>query len=165
MTLSDRIAVMANGRVMQLDSPNGLYESPNSQDVASFIGTMNFFDGVVKEHQGPNLTIDAQGIGTVAANTRNGPFQTGDKVQVAIRPEKLKLTAEKPEGATYSAQAKVENMAYLGERSHYYIEIGGNVKPVAVSSQNEAVGGGGPSEAETVWLSWDDGAVVVLDAG
>ncbi|WP_371223127.1 ABC transporter ATP-binding protein [Roseovarius sp. 2305UL8-3] len=162
MTLSDRIAVMANGRVMQLDSPGGLYESPNSRDVASFIGTMNFFDGVVKEHKGADLTIEAQGIGTVAANTRNGPFQTGDKVQVAIRPEKLKLTTERPEGATYTAQGKVENMAYLGERSHFQVGMDGVEGHIAVSSQNDRPGAQPFAMDSPVWLQWENDALVVL---
>ncbi len=165
LTLSDRIAVMARGHVLQLDTPSGLYERPISREVASFIGTMNFFDGVVKEARGADVVVDTAGLGAVRSNTGTRHFAPGDKVQVAIRPEKLSLTDKQPDNGLNATDGNVVNAAYLGERSHYFIEIGGTVKPVAVSSQNESLDSRGPKETDQVWLSWDDGAVVVLDAG
>jgi spermidine/putrescine transport system ATP-binding protein/putrescine transport system ATP-binding protein len=162
MTLSDRIAVMAGGYVQQLDTPTGLYESPVNSEVASFIGTMNFFDGVVRANAGQNLTIEAQGLGTVETTTRNGPFMEGDKVQVALRPEKIRLSADKPANGGYSAQGVVENMAYLGERSHFHLNIEGVEGHVAVSSQN-ALPGVQPYDMNSpVWMSWPGESLVVL---
>lgn len=163
MTLSDRIAVMANGHVMQLDSPSGLYERPVNRDVASFIGTMNFFEGIVADDAGDNLKIDASGIGTVAAKPHKGVFHKGDKVAVAIRPEKLKLTTEKPQDMSSFVNGEVQNMAYLGERSHYLIGMDGFDGHVAVSAQNEIPGAAALPQGSPVWLSWPQEALVVLD--
>jgi len=163
MTLSDRIAVMAKGQVMQLDTPAGLYERPVNRDVASFIGTMNFFDGVIAEEDGKTLKIDARGLGTLAAPAHKAGFYKGDKVQVAIRPEKLKLSTSKPEGASFMAAGRVQNMAYLGERSHYLIEMDGVDGHVAVSSQNETPGATTYEMGSDIWLNWQSEAVVVLN--
>ena len=163
MTLSDRIAVMANGHVMQLDSPSGLYERPVNRDVASFIGTMNFFEGIVADDAGEQLKIDASGIGTVAAKPHKGVFHKGDKVAVAIRPEKLKLTTQKPDDMSSFVNGEVQNMAYLGERSHYLIGMDGVDGHVAVSAQNEVPGAAALPQGSPVWLSWPQEALVVLD--
>jgi spermidine/putrescine transport system ATP-binding protein/putrescine transport system ATP-binding protein len=165
MTLSDRIAVMADGEVMQLDSPIGLYERPVNRKVASFIGTMNFFDGVVADGAGDTLKIDAQGLGPITAPTNpsnKAGFYKGDKVQVAIRPEKLLLSAQKPDAA-FAASGRVQNMAYLGERSHYLIEMDGLDKHVAVSSQNLVPGANLFEMGSDVWINWQSDAVVVLE--
>ena len=163
MTLSDRIAVMAQGRVMQLDTPTGLYEQPVNREVASFIGTMNFFEGVVTHKSGTTLKIDAKGIGPVTATGRNRPYTEGDKVEVAIRPEKFKLSTDKPADADFMAHGKVENMAYLGERSHYLLGLDGLDTHIAVSSQNASPGAARFEMDSPVWMSWKSDAVVVLD--
>lgn len=162
MTLSDRIAVMADGEVMQLDSPVGLYERPINRQVASFIGTMNFFDGVVEEEAGDVLKIDARGLGPIVAPSKKAGFYKGDKVEVAIRPEKLLLSSEKPE-SNFVAQGRVQNMAYLGERSHYLIEMDGLDGHVAVSSQNLVPGASLFEMGSDVWVNWQSDAVVVLN--
>ncbi len=164
MTLSDRIAVMADGEVMQLDTPLGLYERPANRQVASFIGTMNFFDGVIADEGGGTLKIDAQGLGPITAAANRAGFYKGDKVQVAIRPEKLLLSSQKPEGH-FVAAGRVQNMAYLGERSHYMIEMDGLDGHVAVSSQNLVPGANLYEMGSDVWLNWQKEAVVVLDRG
>ena len=163
MTLSDRIAVMANGKVMQLDTPAGLYERPRNREVASFIGTMNFFDGVVSDDAGSGLRIEARGLGTIAANPGHGVFHKGDKVQVAIRPEKLRLSTSEPADAPFVATGQVQNTAYLGERSHYLIGIDGVEGHVAVSSQNQIPGAIAFEQGHPVWLTWQSESVVVLD--
>ncbi|QYX56550.1 ABC transporter ATP-binding protein [Roseovarius sp. SCSIO 43702] len=164
LTLSDRIAVMSHGRVLQLDTPSGLYERPKNRHVASFIGTMNFFDAKVREAKGPQVVVEAEGLGTLTGTSGERHFSEGDKVQVAIRPEKFVLSEERPNGAgpAYSVQGRMGNAAYLGERSHYFVEVDGASKPIAVSEQNTGVRVAGDDWDSDVWLSWDESAVVVL---
>ncbi len=81
---------------------------------------------------------------------------------MAIRPEKLKLSTERPEGATYTAQGKVENMAYLGERSHFQVGMDGVDGHIAVSSQNDRLGEQPLAMETPVWLQWENDALVVL---
>lgn len=162
LTMSDRIAVMEGGNVLQLDTPTGLYETPRNRKVASFIGTMNFFDGKVASVNGQELTIDAAGLGRITAPKRQTTYSEGDAVQVAIRPEKLRLTETQDSGRGHSITGQLHNAAYLGERSHFYVKVDGADHPVAVSSQNIEGTGTGFDGPRPVWLSWHPDAAVVL---
>jgi spermidine/putrescine ABC transporter ATP-binding subunit len=153
LSMSDRIAVMSSGRVLQIATPRVLYEEPNCREVADFIGTINFFDGTVTA---PN-TIDAGPIGTVHAAT-TGPV--GSRTLVALRPEKIALSADPVAGAF---RGHVVAAAYLGERSHYTIAIPGRDEPIAVSGQNaEKIVTRGHAPGDTVYVIWARDAVAVL---
>lgn len=165
LTLSDRIAVMSGGRVLQVDTPTGLYEQPKSRQVASFIGTMNFFDATVSQAASGDgaVAVAASGLGAVAAPARGQSYANAAEVQVAIRPEKLRISAEKPADAENTIEGTLKNAAYLGERSHFYVSIPGHDTPVAVSAQNRERVDGVNSESERpVWLSWSNDAMVLL---
>jgi len=164
LTLSDRIAVMSGGQVLQLDTPTGLYEAPKNREVASFIGTMNFFDGRVSKVNGSEISIITEGLGNVTKLMKNRDYVLGEKVQVAIRPEKLRLSDEKPQGTKNLVGGTLENSAYLGERSHFYVTVEGQPQPVAVSAQNQDRVSAIDNHCKTVWLQWNDDAIVILDA-
>ena len=74
LSMSDRIAVMSAGKVLQIAEPRTLYEAPNCREVADFIGTMNFFDGKVTGFEGENVVIDAGPIGDVAGHRCGGQW-------------------------------------------------------------------------------------------
>lgn len=162
LTLSDRIAVMSAGRDLQVDTPTGLYESPVNREVASFIGTMNFFNGKVISITGDTASIKVDGLGDVSAPIGTVALQAGNTVSVAIRPEKFSLSDERPENAAFAVKGQLENAAYLGERSHYYVKVDGVPQPVAVSAQNSDKANETKGENRPVWLSWDSAAIVVL---
>ncbi len=162
LTLSDRIAVMAKGRVLQLDTPNGLYEKPRSRKVASFIGTMNFFDGRVTGETADALEIDAEGLGRISVPNDGNLYSTGDRLQVAIRPEKLEITQEQPVDGQFAVQGKLANTAYLGERSHFFVAVGDCEQPIAVSAQNRQHPHLPVQENTPLWLSWSADSVVLL---
>jgi spermidine/putrescine transport system ATP-binding protein/putrescine transport system ATP-binding protein len=153
LSMSDRIAVMSGGRMLQIATPRVLYEEPNCREVADFIGTINFFDGKVTA---PN-TIDAGPIGTVRASTT---APSGSRILIALRPEKIALSAGAVPGAVAGSVAAV---AYLGERSHYTINVPGRAEPVYVSGQNaEKIVARGHAPGDIVYVSWAPEAVVVL---
>ncbi len=153
LSMSDRVAVMSGGKILQIASPRELYEAPNCREVADFIGEINFFDGVVTA---PGQ-IDAGTIGRVASAAGGA---AGSKVLVALRPEKIALSAE-----AGTVRGTVAAAAYLGERSHYAIAVEGRAEPVAVSAQNvEKIITRGHAPGDTVYLSWAPDAVVVLPA-
>ncbi len=164
LTLSDRIAVMSDGKVLQLDSPAGLYEAPKTREVAAFIGTMNFFKSVVETYSDNSLVLNTIGLGKISVPAPKQDFQKGDHVHVAIRPEKFNLSETRPEGATLAIAGKLDNAAYLGERIHYYVSIEGTDVPVAVSTQNKVRASSGIDECRPVWLSWSTDAIVILEA-
>jgi ABC-type Fe3+/spermidine/putrescine transport system ATPase subunit len=163
LTLSDRVAVMAKGRVLQVESPTGLYERPNSHFVADFIGTMNFFDGRVRTSDNGIAIVDAGALGAVEVEAAAEAPGAGADVLVAIRPEKLKLHFEEPgEGAKIIA-GRMGPAAYLGDRSHFHVFLPGREQPVAVAVQNMGRSEVEPAESDRpVWLSFSSESVVLL---
>lgn len=161
LTLSDRIAVMARGRELQVDTPAQLYESPVDREVASFIGTMNFFDGTITSLEGDYADIDVVGLGKLRSDSIPSGLQAGHSVCVAVRPEKLTIS-ETQQDNTNCVQAVLENAAYLGERSHYYVCLDGVSQPVAVSAQNRQRVDQTFEKNRPVWLCWGENAFVAL---
>ena len=162
LTMSDRVAVMSNGRYLQIDTPTQLYEAPQSREVADFIGSINFFPAQVKELLSGQANVDAGPMGMVTAPIHRLTFTAGQDVLVAIRPEKFTLSKNKPEN-TNLVEGFMDEAAYLGDRSHYYVRINGVEKPVAVSVQNFDQGQHSREHQQgQVWLSWSDNAIVLL---
>lgn len=164
LTLSDRIAVMADGRVLQVDTPDGLYEAPQSRRVARFVGTMNFLRARVVSRADQAATLDVEGLGRrTVAISRCAGGGTPD-ISIAIRPEKFALHAVAPETATAVVSGTIEARVYLGERSHYHVKVDGCDQPIAVSTQNTSLRHEGqPMEGRRVWLTWEDEALIPLD--
>jgi spermidine/putrescine ABC transporter ATP-binding subunit len=163
LTMSDRVAVMSKGRVLQVEEPMGIYEQPTTRFVADFIGTMNFFDGTVRGAGNGATTIDAGVLGEVRAETKDGALEAGSEIVVAIRPEKLRLTFEAPGEAMNVVQGRMGPAAYLGDRSHLYVYLVGRDEPVAVAMQNAGRSAVGIDRIDQpVWLSWDEDAIVLL---
>ncbi|WP_306116033.1 MULTISPECIES: ABC transporter ATP-binding protein [unclassified Roseovarius] len=162
LTLSDRIAVMSGGKVLQVDTPEGLYETPRTRDVASFIGNMNFFNGTVRRNGSATGAVEVEGLGAIPVPVEQLTKPDETPVQIALRPEKFTLSAEKP-AADLTVAGKMDNTAYLGERSHHYVAIQGREEPVAVSMPNLGASDLGQAGAD-VWLSWSPDSIVILDA-
>ena len=161
--MSDRIAVMARGEVLQVASPTGLYERPESRFVADFIGNMNFFEGRVQSSDNGAATIDAGPLGKIEAATDGEATSAGDDVLVAIRPEKLKLHFDAPGEGTNTVEGRMGPAAYLGDRSHFHVLLPGRDQPVAVAVQNmESSVEGLASADQPVWLSFSSESVVLL---
>ena len=165
LALSDRIAVMAAGRVLQVDSPVGLYERPNSSFVAGFIGTTNLFQGRVQSHEDGAAIIDAGPLGTVRSAGDAEKNVLEGRVAVAIRPEKLELHLAAPRDRANVVEGRMGPAAYLGERSHFQVRLYGRAEPVAVAVQNRTADAANHAEIDQpVWLSFSDESVVLLRA-
>jgi len=167
LTLSDRVAVMSKGRVLQVASPSALYERPSSRFVADFIGTMNFFDGRVRKSDNGSTLVDAGPLGEVEAVAEAEPGAeapaAGTDILVAIRPEKLKLNFEAPDECANIIQGRMGPAAYLGDRSHFHVFLPGREQPVAVAVQNvEQSEANLAAPDQAVWLSFSDESVVLL---
>jgi len=152
LSMSDRIAVMSAGKVLQIAEPRTLYEQPNCREVADFIGTMNFFAATVKAREGEAAVLDAGPLGTLRANS---PEPVGAKVLVAIRPEKIAL-------ADSGIAGTIATSAYLGERNHIHVLVDGVKEPVSVAQQNQDRSGARLNAGDKVHLTWAPDAMVVL---
>jgi len=164
LTLSDRIAVMSEGSVLEIASPTELYETPKTSFVADFIGTMNFFEGKITTSDGQNTNIETPALGSVHATT-GGQLAAGSDILVAIRPEKLRLQFERPPQAKNIALGRMGPSAYLGDRSHLYVQLENRKEPVSVALQNlESSADRIRTPDQDVWLSWSPESVVLLPA-
>jgi len=163
MTLSDRIAVMSEGKALQIGAPKALYNRPVSVEVADFIGQMNFLDAQVTDVVDGQAVLDTAGLGEVKAEASTGVAHKGATVIVAVRPEKLTISRERPGNGRSAVQGVMQAVAYLGDRSHYYVSVEGSDKPLAVAAQEAAASLGDHLERDAaVWLSWADDALIVL---
>ncbi|MFC9360495.1 ABC transporter ATP-binding protein [Rhodococcus sp. NPDC057014] len=130
LSLSDRIAVMSKGNMLQVGTPTEIYEKPAVAEVANFIGRCNFLGGVVTGVHGDevvlNLTCSDQSLlVNTAFQGVTGQFDPGQKVTVAIRPERLVLAdaaANVPPGSALSGT--VLETAYVGSRFEYQVQVG-----------------------------------------
>ena len=120
LSLSDRIAVMREGRVQQVATPRELYERPRNPFVADFVGTNNLIAGVCRERTGARIVVDTP-IGLVHARAAGG-LQTGERCVLAIRPENVLLTDRAGEN-TFTG--RVALAAYLGNTLRYDVEASG----------------------------------------
>ena len=155
LSMSDRIAVMSGGKILQVASPRELYEAPNCREVADFIGEINFFDGTVSARDGGTAVVSTGSMGTFKVAAAGA---AGAKVLLALRPEKIALSAE-----AGTVKGTVTAAAYLGERSHYNVSVAGRTEPVSVAVQNaQKIAASGHAPGDTVFLSWAADAVVVL---
>jgi spermidine/putrescine transport system ATP-binding protein len=125
MSLSDRIAVMDKGRIEQVGKPMEIYEAPRSSFVAAFIGDTNFFEGEVRAHLDQDyVRLDVEGFGAVECFNDN-KLDAGDLVYLSIRPEKFRISREKPESAAHynAVQGRVEDVVYLGSQTKYWVRV------------------------------------------
>ncbi len=120
LTMSDRIAVMSDGLILQVGEPEEIYESPANKFVADFIGETNFLDGQVAAQDGDfvEIQVGQSGIVRLAADRS---FTPGQRVTVAVRPEKLRLNAPLEIGNNLSGVA--EEIIYIGTDSHYGVRL------------------------------------------
>jgi spermidine/putrescine transport system ATP-binding protein len=126
MSLSDRIAVMDNGRIEQIGSPVEIYEAPRSSFVAAFIGDTNFMSGQVSEVIDEEYCrLDLEDFGQVVA-WKDKPLQKGEHVDITIRPEKFRLLRQKPTSTNKqnALPGVVEDIIYLGAQTKYWVRVG-----------------------------------------
>jgi putrescine transport system ATP-binding protein len=156
MTLADRIGVMNGGRLVQVAPPAEIYERPNSRWVADFIGEVNLFEGRAG-NDGFSVEGTAFGRLRVAAKI---DAAAGSTVWVAVRPEKLRVTAERP-GQDNSVAATVLDIGYLGDLSIYRLNAGG-VRAKATIVNTGAGAAPAIGSGDDVWLSFAAESAIVL---
>jgi putrescine transport system ATP-binding protein len=167
MALSTRIAVMNRGQVIQVGTPSEIYEFPQSRFVADFIGTTNLFEGTVRGTDEGHLVVCSPEAGCDLIVDEIGRFGSGQRVWIALRPEKIRLSKQKvPAGwvgePLNQIKGTVWELGYLGNRSTYRIKTETG-KVVTVFAQNDRRTSEWSIDwNDEVYLSWSaDGAVVL----
>jgi putrescine transport system ATP-binding protein len=162
MTVASRVAVMDHGRIIQASTPDRIYETPNSIYVADFIGDVNIIEGRATPTQNDGYAITwAEGQPQLQA-TSSTSFSKGQTCHLAIRPEKVTISAERPTDAANSIQGKVHDIAYLGNLSTYHVELADGTIIKAQSANTRRISRRSFTWEDPVWLSWTATAGVML---
>jgi spermidine/putrescine transport system ATP-binding protein len=157
LTMSDRIAVMNEGRVHQVADPATLYESPRNRFVANFIGQMNVFSGTVESVNGERVTLRTRGGARIEAVTPEGNgVEVGAEAQAAVRPEKVKFGSSGDNVST----AEIRQVVYLGVSTQYIAELPEGA--TLVLYQQNIHDSAGPGVGEEVSVTWDAQNCLVL---
>jgi spermidine/putrescine ABC transporter ATP-binding subunit len=122
LTLSDRIAIMSEGKILQIGSAEEIYERPANRFISGFIGMSNFIEAVVESIEGRHLVCRMQS-GTVLRATLNNECKVGMPVEIAVRPEKIRLgpVTQKPEGPN-TILGSIDHLVYIGNLTRYYVK-------------------------------------------
>ncbi|NFV80505.1 polyamine ABC transporter ATP-binding protein [Magnetospirillum aberrantis] len=160
MTMSTRIAVMDAGRIMQVGRPHEIYEYPVNRLVADFIGTANFFDGVVEKGEDGGLRFRANGVD--APLVVEGDLAAGTAASIMVRPEKIAMSREVHPGALNTLRGKVVEIAYLGDVSIYHVKLAGGPTVLVTNANLRHSAEPAVTWEDEVVLSWHPGNAVVL---
>lgn len=156
MTMSTRMAVMNEGRIRQIGTPSEVYEFPGNRFVAGFIGAVNQFEGrVLDQHDDLLLVHGDAAVAELRVRTQQA-VAPGTPVVVAVRPEKVRITAGPPPAADNQLSGTVEEIAYLGDVSIYHVRVPGGAL-VEAQLTNRARRAAAP-------LTWGDQARLFWDA-
>lgn len=155
MSMSDRIAVVNNGLIEQLGSPQDVYDAPASIFVANFVGETNIFPGQVISSYADMADVRI-GEGGQVVSARGIGMRVGDRVDLVVRPEFLRLGAP---GASGGLSGTVTDRTFMGSGTRYLVSAGG--RDIKVRTQHS------PRElsfapGETVQISWQEGGCVAL---
>ena len=159
MTLASRIAVMSEGRLLQVGAPEEIYETPSSRFVADFIGNVNLMQGTVAVDEADHVIIDCADCRHYVGHGITGT--QGMAVWVAVRPEKIQLSAQAPVDHFNHAYGRVESMSYFGSVTLYRIKLGSG-QVIAVSQANHERYAEPFSQGDAVWANWSTTTQVVL---
>jgi putrescine transport system ATP-binding protein len=165
MALASRIAVMDRGRVLQVGTPSEIYEFPASRFVADFVGTTNLFESTITQRGGGLIRLTCAETGCELTVDEVGSFAPGERVWIALRPEKIRLSKEPPATErTNRLRGTVWELGYLGNRSTYQIKTTSG-KLVTVFSQNERRTSEWSIDwGDEVYVSWGPDAAVLLQS-
>ncbi len=164
LTMSDRIAVMHEGRVSQIGTPPDIYFRPATVFVAGFIGTANLLAARVAGVGAGRLTVDVDGVTRTSLPAAAIPSGwtpvAGSPARFMIRPEQLGLTRDEPTNAAGSVAAVVTAITFLGPVLRCTARTAAGAELQADLAAGAATLP--PHVGDAVWLSWDDGAATIV---
>ena len=159
LTMSDRIAVMNEGRIAQLGRPEDLYDRPCSRFVAAFLGESNFLPGIVHGFQDNEIVVASCGGTMLRAIAPSRPG-LGDQVMLTMRPERLRFADGNCAPALNRMQATITEAIFAGERCRYLLSAPDGTamvlkEPSGSSVRRRAIG-------ETTHIAWSAADTVVV---
>jgi len=163
LIMSDRIAVMFEGEIAQLATPEELYRRPATKRVASFIGVMNFLDAKVTRISDDELELEIAALGPVGLPKSAAPegVDPAQITKIGIRPEMLTLLFDPSDKAEHEVAGNVVSNDYYGDMTYYSVQLPGQVDPVTISMRNTA-GRSIAKPGSPVRVGWGADSVVLF---
>ncbi|WP_157868053.1 putrescine ABC transporter ATP-binding subunit PotG [Erwinia billingiae] len=162
MTMAGRIAIMNRGKFVQIGEPEEIYEHPTTRYSAEFIGSVNLFEGILRERQADGLVIESLGLIHPLKVDSDASVVDGVPVHVALRPEKVMLCEEVPADGCNFAVGEVVHIAYLGDLSIYHVRLRSGQMISAQLQNAHRFRKGAPTWGDEVRLCWEADSCVVL---
>ncbi|MGF1938745.1 MAG: ABC transporter ATP-binding protein [Nostoc sp. ChiQUE02] len=129
LSLSDRIAVMNQGKIEQVGTPSQIYERPQTSFVADFIGDTNLFSGEIVGVDSSNVQISTKtGLSIVISRAEDTPSEISQTVVVSVRPEKIQLSLYPPNLPANCFEGRLVNVMYLGTHVNYVVELTNGIR-------------------------------------
>jgi putrescine transport system ATP-binding protein len=162
MTMASRIAVMSEGRFLQVGAPGEIYETPATKFVADFIGNVNLMEGTLAVDEPDHVIVDCADCRHYVGHGITGT--QGMAVTVALRPEKIHISRNKPADDFNTAVGKIKEMSYFGSFTVYHVQLAsGQILKVSQANvqrhKDEELTWG-----DEVWVHWSRSAHIVLTA-
>ena len=162
LIMSDRIAVMFEGQIAQLASPQQLYRRPVSRKVAEFIGVMNFLPAKVVGEVGGIAEVQISGLGRAAIPLEQCPagLKAGE-ASVGFRPETVTILFDGDTARGKTVNGTVEEVQYFGDMTYYEVRLAEVEKPVTISMRN-LVGRKVLERGDKAVIAWEEGSLVLF---
>ncbi len=160
MTMASRIAIMSEGRFLQVGAPGEIYETPATRFVADFIGNVNLMDGKLDVDAPDHCVIGCADVSHYVGHGITGT--EGMAVSVALRPEKIALSRNAPEGERNRVHGKVKEIAYFGSFTVYHLQLASGALLKVSRANTERHPDEDYTWGDAVWAHWTPSAQVVL---
>lgn len=164
MTMSTRVGVMDNGRMAQVGPPNEVYEYPHSEYVADFIGSINKFEGIVKEVNADYILVDSEEVGGLLHISFSPDVPVDSYVKVAIRPEKIHISHKAPKEKYNVTKGVIREIAYLGDVSIYHVELASGATVMATQPNLVRLAERSLTWDDEIYLYWEAENGILLTA-
>jgi len=164
LSMSDRVCIMRDGRIVQVGTPRDLYDRPASRYVADFIGKSNFFEGVIGDTAGTFTRIDLDGGLQIEATAMPG-FSLGERINLSVRPEQMIVARDQsrlPSDSALRVAARVHNRIFLGEHTEYLLRSDQLGEFLVLSPRRSELSERPFDTGESVHVAWSREAALIL---
>lgn len=160
--MAHRMAVMSEGQIVQCGAPQEVYDFPNSRFVANFVGSTNLFTGHIAVDEADHVQIESEQLNRPLYVNHGVSEPLGMEVHVSIRPERIRVHREQPEGEFNWAHGMVSHMAWMGSYARYQIRLDSGMLVEASVPRLAMVQDDAPAIDEEVYIAWSDDSATVL---
>jgi putrescine transport system ATP-binding protein len=160
MTMANRVAIMSEGRFLQVGAPGDIYETPATRFVADFIGNVNLMEGTLDVDEKDHCIIGCADCTHYVGHGITGT--EGMAVTVALRPEKIELSRDKPEGQHNGVCGEIKEMSYFGSFTVFHLQLASGASLKVSQANTRRHDDRAYTWGDQVWAHWADSAQVVL---